>query len=155
MDVRGTWTEDEEPAEESGTTHGGKDWGHCCLRWFRRTEKQCRDRWHNTFPAIALTAGRTGKWAEDEDSNLKSWYKRTVVRISRNCCAGSWSNEKTHEMAISHDPSIDETNGRRNGQQTKKSGLREFGTSAQWQGLGRNCLLVPGLFEKTGVTPRR
>jgi hypothetical protein len=37
-----------------------------------RTKDQCKRRWHNTFnPSITLTAGRTGKWEEDEDSKLK------------------------------------------------------------------------------------
>jgi hypothetical protein len=37
-----------------------------------RTANQRNGRWHNALnPSIALTAGRTGKWVEDEDSKLE------------------------------------------------------------------------------------
>jgi hypothetical protein len=37
-----------------------------------RTNRQCQHRWHNNLdPSIALTTGRSGKWAEGEDLKLK------------------------------------------------------------------------------------
>jgi hypothetical protein len=54
-------------------THGGKNWKKIAAMVPGRTKKQCRDRWRNVFdPSIALTAGNTGTWAEDEDLKLKA-----------------------------------------------------------------------------------
>jgi hypothetical protein len=53
-------------------THGGKNWSAIAALVLGRTKIQCRNRWHKTLnPSIALTAGCTGKWTEDEDSKLK------------------------------------------------------------------------------------
>jgi hypothetical protein len=38
-----------------------------------RTKNQCNKRWYNALdPSVALTAGSTGKWTEDEDLKLKA-----------------------------------------------------------------------------------
>jgi hypothetical protein len=54
------------------------DWTKVASLVPSRTVKHCRYRWKKAFhPSIALTAGRTGQWTEDEDSKLKS----SVTRI--------------------------------------------------------------------------
>jgi hypothetical protein len=37
-----------------------------------RTNYQCYKRWSHVLDPSTLTAGRTGKWGEDEDSMLKA-----------------------------------------------------------------------------------
>jgi myb proto-oncogene protein len=52
--------------------HGGKDWGAIAALVSSRTRGQCRDRWKDVLdPSIDRANGRTGKWAEDEDINVK------------------------------------------------------------------------------------
>jgi hypothetical protein len=69
----GTWTEDEDiKLKYSVQMHGGKNWNKIAMMVPGRTKRQCRDRWHDALdPSIALAAGRTGAWAEDEDLKLK------------------------------------------------------------------------------------
>jgi hypothetical protein len=70
----GQWTEDEDlKLRNSVQMHGGEDWAAIAALVPRRTNTQCYTRWHNALdPSIALTAGRTGKWTEDEDKKLKN-----------------------------------------------------------------------------------
>jgi alkylhydroperoxidase/carboxymuconolactone decarboxylase family protein YurZ len=52
--------------------HGGKNWVGIAALVPGRTMTVCRQRWHDALnPSITLTAGRTGKWVEDEDIKLK------------------------------------------------------------------------------------
>jgi protein involved in temperature-dependent protein secretion len=54
-------------------THGGKDWAAISALIRGRTQKQCRNRWHNGLnPSIGRASARKGKWAEDEDNKLKA-----------------------------------------------------------------------------------
>jgi hypothetical protein len=70
----GKWTEDEDlKLKNSVETHGGKNWGKIAALVPGRTENQCNQRWRTALdPSIALTAGRTCKWTEDEDLILKN-----------------------------------------------------------------------------------
>jgi hypothetical protein len=67
------WTEDEDSKlKDAVKTHGGTNWDAIAALILGRTTSQCRHRWKNALnPSIALTAGRTGKWSEDEDTKLK------------------------------------------------------------------------------------
>jgi hypothetical protein len=67
----GRWTEDEDlKLKEAVQTHGGTNWGAIAALVPGRTHKQCWKRWHQCIEA--LTAGREGKWAENEDIELKN-----------------------------------------------------------------------------------
>jgi hypothetical protein len=70
----GKWTEDEDlKLKNSVHMHGGKDWAAITSLVPGRTKTQCRNRWQDMLDlSIALTAGRTGKWTEDEDLKLKN-----------------------------------------------------------------------------------
>jgi hypothetical protein len=70
----GTWTEDEDlKLKKSVQMHGGKDWAAIAAMVQGRTVNQCNKRWHNALdPSIALTAGSTGAWTEDENLKLKA-----------------------------------------------------------------------------------
>jgi hypothetical protein len=69
----GKWTEAEDSKlKDAVQTDGDNDWVAISALIPGRTKRQCNQRWYNTFnPSIALTAGRTGKWEEDEDKKLK------------------------------------------------------------------------------------
>jgi myb proto-oncogene protein len=79
----GKWTADEDiKLKDAVQTHGGKNWAAFSALVTGRTRQQCGSRWHDTLnPSIALTAGRGGKWSEDEVITLKDAYKRTATRI--------------------------------------------------------------------------
>jgi uncharacterized protein (DUF2237 family) len=95
--------------------HGGKNWDAITALVPGRTNSQCRNRWHNALnSSIALTAGREGRWTEDEDIKLKyavqthggrNWVIiATLVPGRTNIqCAKRW-----HKVV---DPSIDRANG--------------------------------------------
>jgi hypothetical protein len=70
---KGRWTADEDKKlKDAVQTHGGKNWAAIAALVPDRTKIQCRNRWHNTLnPNIALEAGCTGIWAEDELTKLK------------------------------------------------------------------------------------
>jgi myb proto-oncogene protein len=119
----GKWTADEDSKlKDAVQRHGGKDWAEISALVPGRVESQCRHRWRNVLdPIIVRANGRTGKWAEDEDSKLKDavqrhggkdWDAFTALvpgRTRKQCC-----NRWYHFL----DPSIDGTNGR-TGQKTK------------------------------------
>jgi myb proto-oncogene protein len=69
----GKWTADEDTKlKDAVQIHGGKNWNQIAALVPGRTKEQCGNRWHNALdPSIALTAGREGKWTEDEDTKLK------------------------------------------------------------------------------------
>jgi hypothetical protein len=69
----GKWAEDEDSKlKDAVQTHGGKDWAAIAAMVPGRTKIQCRNRWYDALdPIIGRANGRTGKWAEDEDSKLK------------------------------------------------------------------------------------
>jgi hypothetical protein len=69
----GHWTEKEDlNLKNSVQTHGGKDWPAIAALVPGRTKAQCRNRWSTLDPSIDRRNGRNGKWAEDEDINLKN-----------------------------------------------------------------------------------
>jgi hypothetical protein len=82
--------------------HGEKyrtDWNAITALVPGRTGKQCWSRWKLVLdPSIALTAGRTGKWTEDEDTKLKDVYKRSVRRIGSQL--PSWSQVERIDSAV-------------------------------------------------------
>jgi hypothetical protein len=71
----GKWTLDEDnKLEDAVQRHGDKykDWVAISALVPGRTKNQCCCRWHDAFnPSIDQANGRTGKWAEEEDNNLK------------------------------------------------------------------------------------
>jgi myb proto-oncogene protein len=68
----GKWEEDEDSKlKDAVQTHGGKNWATIATLVPGRTKQQCRNRWNCLDSSIDGTAGRTGKWAQDEDSKLK------------------------------------------------------------------------------------
>jgi uncharacterized protein (DUF2237 family) len=69
----GKWSEDEDSKlKDAVQKHGGKDWGAIAALVPGRTRSQCNKRWRDVLNSgIALTVGRVGKWAEDEDSKLQ------------------------------------------------------------------------------------
>ncbi len=69
----GRWTEDEDSKlKDAVQIQGHKNWALIAALVPGRTKKRCCNRWYDVLdPSIALTAGRTGKWTEDEDSKLK------------------------------------------------------------------------------------
>jgi hypothetical protein len=81
-----------------------------------RTKQQCKNRWNKFLnPSIAMTAGRVGAWAEDEDTKLKNavlmhgrkdWgaITKLVPGRTRAQCRYRW-----HDYV---DPIIDRTAGR-------------------------------------------
>jgi hypothetical protein len=73
----GKWAEDEDNVlKDAVQIHGGKNWAAITTLVPGRTRNQCTNRWRDALnPSIALTAGRTGKWAEDEDIKLKFLVK--------------------------------------------------------------------------------
>jgi myb proto-oncogene protein len=70
---KGRWTVDEDlKLKAAAQRYGGKKWVSIAALVPGRTRVQCRTRWYSALdPSLALTAGRTGKWTEDEDRNLK------------------------------------------------------------------------------------
>ena len=52
---------------------GDKDWAAIAALAPGQMQKQCHNRCYDAFdPSIAMTTGRTGKWTEGEDLNLKN-----------------------------------------------------------------------------------
>jgi hypothetical protein len=113
----GTWTEDEDlKLEDAVQTHGGKNWKKIAALVPGRTNKQCCARWHNALdPSIALTAGSTGTFTEDEDLKLeaavqthggKNWKKiaAMVPGRTKKQCSTRWY--------YALEPSIAQTPGR-------------------------------------------
>jgi hypothetical protein len=113
----GKWAENEDrKLKDAVQTHGGKDWVAVAALVPGRTKKQCWSRWHDALtPSIATTTGRTGKWAEGEDSKLKDavqthggrdWaaIAALVSGRTRNQCSKRW-----HDVL---DPSISRANAR-------------------------------------------
>jgi hypothetical protein len=111
------WTADEDKnLKDAVRTYDCKDWAAISALVPGRTTSQCSNRWNSALkPSIALMAGRTGKWEEDEDSKLKAavqthggknWGSIVVLvpgRTKKQC----WS--RWHDAL---DPSIDRVNGR-------------------------------------------
>jgi hypothetical protein len=69
----GKWTADEDKMlEDAVRAHDGKNWGAIAGLVPGRTNRQCRDRWHNALdPSIGRTTGRAGNWTAEEDKKLK------------------------------------------------------------------------------------
>jgi myb proto-oncogene protein len=68
------WKEDEDIKLKAAVqNHGDKNWVAIAALVSGRTKEQCRYRWLSALdPSIALTAGCTGRWKEDEDIKLKA-----------------------------------------------------------------------------------
>jgi hypothetical protein len=95
---KGKWTAVEDSKlKDAVQTHNGKGWVDISALVPGRTKHQCKQRWHNTCnPSIALTAGRTGKWEEDEDSKLKDAVQTHGDKgMGRNCRASSRPNQNS------------------------------------------------------------
>jgi uncharacterized protein (DUF2237 family) len=71
---KNSWTEDEDiKLKKAVQLHGGKNWAAIAAIVPGRTQRTCHSRWHDVLdPSIALTAGSTGKWTEEEDLKLKN-----------------------------------------------------------------------------------
>jgi hypothetical protein len=95
--------------------HGKKlkiDWVAVASLVPGRTRKQCLDRWCAALdPTIALTAGSTGKWTEDEDLKLraavqthggKNWYAIALMVPGRtkNQCYSRWYDALDPSIAL-------------------------------------------------------
>jgi hypothetical protein len=74
----GKWKEDEDnKLKDAVQMHGSKKWGDVAALVPGRTRKQCCNRWKEFLdPNVDRAKGRTGKWAEDEDSKLKDAVQR-------------------------------------------------------------------------------
>jgi hypothetical protein len=77
----GRWTKwtavEDSKLKDAIQMHGGKDWAAITALVPSRTRIQCWSRWHDVLiPSIDRANGRTGKWAEDEDSKLKDAVER-------------------------------------------------------------------------------
>ena len=70
---RGNWTADEDKTLKNAVlTHGGSNWEVITALVPGRTKK-CLNRWHTALVSIIdPTTARKGKWAADEDKQLKS-----------------------------------------------------------------------------------
>jgi uncharacterized protein (DUF2237 family) len=70
---KGKWTAVEDSKLKYAVKrHDGKNWALIASLIPGRNKNQCCSRWHiGLNSGIARTAGRTGKWAEDEDIKLK------------------------------------------------------------------------------------
>jgi hypothetical protein len=112
----GKWTEDEDlKLKVAVQTLGGKNWNKISAMVPGRTKLQCSNRWcYALDPSIALTAGSTGAWIEDEDLKLKAavqkhggknWNKIAVMVPGRTVkqCSKRWH----HTL----DPSVTMTAG--------------------------------------------
>jgi hypothetical protein len=102
---KGKWEEAEDSKlKDAVQTHGDKDWIALSALVPGRTRIQCYNRWHNGLdPNIERASGRTGKWAEDENSKLKDavqthgdkdWaaIAALVPGRTRNQCKSKWHN---------------------------------------------------------------
>jgi hypothetical protein len=70
----GSWTEDEDIKLKNAVhEHGSKDWAAIAALLPGRIMIQCYHRWHRILDTrVDQTLGRSGKWNEDEDINLKN-----------------------------------------------------------------------------------
>jgi hypothetical protein len=109
----GTWTEDEDLTLKAAVqTHGGKNWNKIAAMVPGRTKIQCNTRWHHALdPIIALTAGSTGAWTEDEDLKLqaavkihggKNWNKIAALVPGRTTtqCRDRWRHVLKSSIAL-------------------------------------------------------
>jgi hypothetical protein len=100
----GKWSEDEvTKLKDAVQMHGGKSWKEIAALVSGRTSRQCSDKWSS----IALEAGCTGKWSEDEVTKLKdavlthgdkNWKEITSLvpgRTSRQC-SDKWRHGQGH-----------------------------------------------------------
>jgi hypothetical protein len=102
----GKWTPVEDiKLKDAVERHSGKNWDEITALVPGRTQKQCRNRWHYALmkPSIDRTTGLTGKWAEDEDCELKgavqtyggkNWdaIAALVPGRTRTQCQSRWQN---------------------------------------------------------------
>jgi myb proto-oncogene protein len=109
----GKWTEDEDLKLKAAVqTHGGKNWNAIAALVPGRTRLQCNKRWYDAVdPILALTAGSTGTWTEDEDLKLKAavqthggknWYAIALMVPGRtkNQCHMRWYDTLDPSIAL-------------------------------------------------------
>jgi hypothetical protein len=150
----GKFSEDEDSKlKEAVKIHSGKNWGAVAALVPGRTQKQCNGRWNNALkPNIKGASGRTGTWAEDEDSKLKhavqthgdkDWVaiSALVPGRTREQCRCRWRDNL--------DPSIDRAN-KRTGKWTEyeDSKLRDAVQRHGGNDWGAIAALVPGRTRK-------
>jgi hypothetical protein len=151
----GKWAEDEDIKLKAAVqTHGDKKgWDVISAMVPGRTLKQCWNRWHNVLnPSIALTAGRTYKWSEDEDSKLKDavqmfggkdWaaISALVPGPSQKQCRNRWYNVLN--------PSIDRASGSTGKWTTDEDNkLKDSVQTHGGKNWGAIAALVPGRTQK-------
>jgi hypothetical protein len=109
----GKWAEDEDKKlKDAVQLHGGKDWAAIAALVPDRTRPQCVNRWHNALnPSIAVDAGRTGTWAEDEVTKLKdavqthgdkNWgaIAALVLGRTKSQCCKKWRHMESNRSTV-------------------------------------------------------
>jgi hypothetical protein len=151
----GKWEEDEDIKLKNAVhKHGGKDWAAVASLVPGRTRRQCHTRWNEVLhPSVNPANGRTGKWNEDEDINLKNavhkhggkdWAAIAILvpGRTRNQCCNRW-----HDAL---DPSIHPTANRGTGKWIEdedielKDAVHKHG-GKDWAAI---AVLVPGRTQK-------
>jgi hypothetical protein len=114
----GKWAADEDSKlKDAVQTHGDKSWAEISALVPGRTRSQCHSRWCDVLdPSIDRANGRSGKWAEDEDSKLKdavhthgrkNWVTISALVPGR---TRAQCNHRWHEVL---NPSIGQASGRK------------------------------------------
>jgi myb proto-oncogene protein len=102
----GKWTAEEDQKLKDGLReHGGKNWKAFAALVSGRTQKQCRNRWHDVLVSNIdpTTTALAGKWTEDEERKLrdavgahgaKNWKKIAALVPGRTNiqCRSRWHN---------------------------------------------------------------
>jgi hypothetical protein len=115
----GHWTPEEDAELKNSVASNRKkkcgkecksDWVAIAALVPGRTKRQCCNRWYDALdPSVALTAGRKGKWTEDEDKKLKGAVEthggsnwKTIVALvpgrTRTQCQKRWRDNLVHNI---------------------------------------------------------
>jgi hypothetical protein len=150
----GHWTPDEDKTlKDAVPTHGDKNWEKIAALIPGRTQKQCRNTWHNRLVSnIDPTTALAGKWTADEDKKLKdsvrehdgkNWEKvaASVIGRTKAQCHSRWFDTLVSKidptMALVGKWTADED-------KTLKDGVRAHG-GKNWKAI---TALVPGRTQK-------